>query len=273
MNMQRTYIINGGLDHGVSPFDRGLSYGDGVFRTFKVIEGLPVDWPLHYQRLVSDCGAIGIVCPSAEVLIGDIQSLFSPNDSAVAKFIITRGEGERGYAAPAVTMPTRILIKSELPTYAASNYATGVQLYTCKTTLSFQTALAGVKHLNRLENVLARAEWNDPTFFDGVMLDMESNVIECTSANIFARYDKELHTPSVDRCGIAGVTRQRIINLAHLPKLKPIVKNITLPELLDADEVFICNSIYGAIQVRTIAQKHWAMGDLATRIREILVPL
>jgi 4-amino-4-deoxychorismate lyase len=273
MNIQRTYIINGGLDQGISPFDRGLSYGDGIFRTFKVINGLPVDWPLHYQRLVSDCGAIGIVCPSAEVLISDIQSLFLPNDSAVVKIIITRGEGERGYAAPPVTMPTRILIKSELPTYTASYYKTGVQLFVCKTILSYQAALVGVKHLNRLENVLARAEWNDPTYFDGVMLDIAGNVIECTSANIFARYGKELHTPLIDRCGIAGVTRQRIINLAHQPMLKPIIKNITLAELLDADEVFICNSIYGAIQVRAVAQKQWDMGDMATKIREILVPL
>lgn len=273
MSMQRTYIINGGVDLGISPFDRGLSYGDGVFRTFKVVGGLPIDWPLHYQRLVNDCGAIGIVCPSAEVLMSDIQNLFLPNDNAVAKIIITRGEGERGYAAPAVTMPTRIVIKAEMPALIDTYYKQGIQLFVCKTTLSYQASLAGVKHLNRLENVLARAEWNDPTYLDGLMFDSEGNVIECTSANIFARYGKELHTPLIDRCGIAGVTRQRIINLAHQSMLKPIVKNIQLPELLEADEVIICNSIYGALQVRAIADKKWEMGGLATKIREILVPL
>jgi len=270
--MQRMYIINGGFDQGISPFDRGLSYGDGVFRTFKIINGLPVDWPLHYQRLVSDCGAIGIVCPSAEVLMSDIQSLFLPTDDAVAKIIITRGEGERGYAPPPVTTPTRIVFKSQLPSAMKKNFKEGVKLFVCKTILSYQPSLVGVKHLNRLENVLARAECNDPTFLDGVMLDSEGNAIECTSANIFARFGKELHTPLLDRCGIAGVTRQKIINFAHQPMLKPIIKNIQLSELLDADEVIICNSINGALQVRTVADKHWEMGDLARRIREILTP-
>jgi 4-amino-4-deoxychorismate lyase len=270
--MQGTFIINGGFDQGVSPFDRGLSYGDGVFRTLKIINGLPIDWPLHYQRLVSDCGAIGIVCPSAEVLMSDIQNLFSPTDHAVAKIIVTRGEGERGYAPPAVTMPTRIVFKSRLPDSIQKCHREGVRLFVCKTTLAYQPYLAGVKHLNRLENVIARAEWNDPAIFDGVMLDIEDNVVECTSANIFARYGKELHTPMIDKCGIAGVTRQKVINLAHQPLLKPIVKNIKLSELLEADEVIVCNSIYSALQVRAIANKQWEMNELASRMRKILAP-
>ncbi len=269
MANQQTFLINGGLNQGISPLDRGLSYGDGVFRTFKVVNGLVIDWPLHYQRLVHDCGAIGIVCPSAELLMSDIAHLFLIDETAIAKIIVTRGEGARGYAPPAVTMPTRIVIKSKMPSYA-KHYDEGVQLFKCKTLLSYQAQLAGVKHLNRLENVLARAEWSDPSYFDGLMLDMEGNVIECTSANIFARYGNELHTPLIARCGVAGVTRQSIINLAYLAKLTPITKNIQYDDLLQADEVVICNSVYGALQVRAIADRKWAMTQLATDIRKLL---
>lgn len=268
--MQRTYIINGGADLGVSPFDRGLSYGDGVFRTFKVVEGLPIDWPLHYQRLVNDCGAIGIVCPSAEVLMSDIQNLFLPNDNAVAKIIITRGEGERGYAPPAVTIPTRVLIKSSMPTYLDAHYLSGVRLHLCDTRLALQPKLAGIKHLNRLENILARMEWREESIFDGLMMDMQSNVIECTMSNIFARVGSHLYTPDLSQCGVAGITRQRILGLESLLGLNCSEVTITLPELLSADEVIVCNSLYGAFQVTAIGNQTWEQQSLASTIRNIL---
>ena len=170
------YLVNGELNQSISPLDRGLAYGDGIFRTLRIQSGLPCNWHLHYQKLVADCSTIGIVCPSAELLIDDIHRLFVEdvleNKNATAKIIITRGEGERGYAPPAITMPTRIVIKSAMPQYSADNFKLGVALYLCTTRLAIQPALAGIKHLNRLENVLARMEWRDDQFFDGLMLDV-----------------------------------------------------------------------------------------------------
>ena len=169
------YIINGSFSQQITPLDRGFAYGDGVFRTMMMRSGLPVDWPLHYQKLVADCAAIGIVCPNAELLMCDFQQLFTieeieENRVGVAKIIITRGEGERGYKPPAVTTPTRVVIKSALPQYASNNDENGVYLHLCETRLATQTKLAGVKHLNRLENVLARMEWRDDAIFDGLLL-------------------------------------------------------------------------------------------------------
>ena len=277
--MTRTinYLINGSFDHIISPFDRGFAYGDGVFRTMKMVDGLPESWPQHYQKLVADCAAINIVCPSAELLMSDLQQLFSSvnmseNQLAVAKIIITRGEGNRGYTPPAITAPMRVVTKSDMPTYSEQRYSEGVNLTVCETRLAPQPKLAGIKSLNRLENVLARMEWQEPTIADGILLDNEGNVIECTAANIFARFGTTLITPSLTQCGIAGITRQRIIELAPTLSLKTSIKAIDLPTLLAADEVIICNSLYGAWQVKSVQEKTLKTAALADNIRAALTP-
>jgi 4-amino-4-deoxychorismate lyase len=276
MASTHTYLINGSFDHLISPFDRGFAYGDGVFRTLVIRNGLPENWPQHYQKLVADCGAIGIVCPSAELLMSDLLQLFLPNEVAVAKIIVTRGESNRGYTPPAITAPTRVVTKSSMPQYPQERLAKGVNLHLCETRLATQPKLAGVKHLNRLENVLARMEWNDPTIAEGIMLDNEGYVIECTAANIFVCFGNTLITPSLHQCGVAGITRQRIMELAHTLSLKVVVDNIKLAKLFTADEVIICNSLYGAWQVRSIQnktnarQKNIKTDALAANIRAAL---
>ena len=250
-----TYLINGSFDHTISPLDRGFAYGDGIFRTLVMREGSPENWPLHYQKLVADCSAIGIVCPSPELLMNDLQQLFLLDETAVAKIIVTRGEGNRGYTPPAITAPMRVVIKSPMPQYPETRFVDGVNLTVCETRLALQPRLAGIKHLNRLENVLARMEWHSPDIADGIFLDINDNVIECTAANIFARFGDILITPNLTQCGVAGVTRQRIIEFAHTLALTTVVENLSLEKLFMADEVIICNSLYGAWQVKTVQMK------------------
>lgn len=275
--MTRTinYLINGSFDHIISPFDRGFAYGDGVFRTMKMVDGLPENWPQHYQKLVADCAAINIVCPSAELLMSDLQQLFSSvdmseNQLAVAKIIITRGEGNRGYTPPAITAPMRVVTKSPMPEYPAQRFATGVNLHVCEMRVAVQPLLAGIKSLNRLENVLARMEWNDQNIADSILLDTNDNVIECTAANIFARFGDTLITPSLMQCGVAGITRQRIIDIVPTIPLKISIETFNLKKLLAADELIICNSLYGAWQVCSIQEKAIKTGALAANIRAAL---
>ena len=274
-----TYLINGSFNVSISPLDRGFAYGDGIFRTIKMVGGSPECWPQHYQKLVADCAVINIVCPSAEILMSDLSLLFSAdvseNSQAVAKIIITRGEGNRGYTPPAITAPMRVVLKSAMTEYPEARFIEGVNLTVCETRLAAQPKLAGIKSLNRLENVLARMEWNNPDIAEGVMLDVEGNVIECTSANIFARFGNTLMTPSLEQCGIAGITRQRIIDLAHTLSLNISVETFNLEKLLAADEVIICSSLYGAWQVnkiyaKEIQEKTMPTGSLAANIREAL---
>ena len=282
MALTHSYLVNGSFNNFISPLDRGFAYGDGVFRTIKMQGGLPEHWPQHYQKLVADCAAINIVCPSAELLMSDLSQLFLGDVEngdlyAVAKIIITRGEGNRGYTPPAITAPIRVVLKSAMPNYPEERFDQGVNLTVCETRLAAQPKLAGIKSLNRLENVLARMEWASADIAEGIMLDMQDNVIECTAANIFARFGDTLITPSLQQCGIAGITRQRIIELAGTLKLKTSIEIFDLEKLLAADEVIICSSLYGAWQVKTVQvnmnQQHNIKADaLAANIREALRP-
>jgi 4-amino-4-deoxychorismate lyase len=274
------YLVNGSFNQAISPFDRGFAYGDGVFRTIKIVGGLPEYWPQHYQKLVADCAAINIVCPSAELLMSDLSQLFSPdaiaeNKVAVAKIIITRGEGNRGYTPPAITAPMRVVLKTDMPDYPGNRFSDGINLTVCETRLAAQPKLAGIKSLNRLENVLARMEWHSPDIAEGIMRDMNSNVIECTAANIFARFDDTLITPDLRQCGVAGITRQRIIEFAPTLSLRASVETFDLEKLCQADEVVICNSLYGAWQVKAVQvsdtqQESIKTSTLAANIRAAL---
>jgi 4-amino-4-deoxychorismate lyase len=280
MGHNTSYLINGSFNQAISPFDRGFAYGDGVFRTIKMQGGLPECWPQHYQKLVADCAAINIVCPSAELLMSDLSQLFLGDAEnvdlhAVAKIIITRGEGSRGYTPPAITAPMRVVLKSPMPDYPQDRFTDGVTLTVCETRLAAQPLLAGVKTLNRLENVLARMEYTNPDIAEGIMLDAQGNVIECTAANIFARFGDVLMTPSLQQCGIAGITRQRILDIAHTLSLKTVVETFDMDKLLAADEVIICSSLYGAWQVKAVlvnvTKQHVIKTDaLAANIRAAL---
>ena len=262
-------LINGRPDLHLSLFDRGLAYGDGVFRTFPVQHGKPQHWALQYKKLASDCAVLNIECPSQEALLADIQTLFDAEDG-VAKIIVTRGESVRGYGYPSDIKSNRIVLKQRSPEYPPSNREHGVHLYLCDLRLSHQPKLAGIKHLNRLENVLARAEWNDFNIADGVLLDVDGNVIECTMSNIFARFGDQLLTPLLNHCGVAGVTRERILNDASRLNLQAKQANISLTKLMQADEIIICNSLFGAWQVIEFNHKYWKKQPLADQLTALL---
>jgi 4-amino-4-deoxychorismate lyase len=270
MTSSAHYLINGESDNWLSPLDRGVAYGDGVFRTLKVNHGLPVAWAPHYQKLEQDCSALGIVCPGPDILLADIERLFTPDEEAVAKIIVTRGIGPRGYAVPPAASPTRIVIREAFPQYPSINYDQGVNLHLCQLRLSHQPRLAGIKHLNRLENVLARSEWSDPSIAEGLLLDEDGLVVACTMSNLFARFGKTVVTPVLDKCGVAGITRQRIIDNVQNMGYQPEIRQLHLDQLMQADEIIICNSLFGAWQVRSLNNRVWLPQDLASHIRTIL---
>lgn len=262
------YCVNGKLVNGIAPTNRGFAYGDGVFRTMRLLNGALQDWPLHYQTLVADCSKIQIVCPSAELLMQEFKYLMASADVeqtqfSILKIIITRGEGARGYAPPAICEPTRVLIQSPLPDYPPEIYSHGVALYTCQTRLAHQPLLAGIKHLNRLENVLARAELKDPRFFDGLLRDYDDHVIEAVSGNLFIRKDGLVMTPALERCGVAGVMRKKILDWYKTQDQAVVVTALTVEDLLNAEAIVIVNSVYGVLQVshiddQAVATNHWA---------------
>ena len=263
-------MVNGVLGEHVRVFDRGLSYGDGIFRTLLVRDGRPSCWSRQYEKLSADCTALGITCPSESILADEMAGLIAEIPDCVLKIIVTRGESLRGYAIPENLEPTRILMTSPVPQFPSTYLTDGIRLHLCSTRLAIQPLLAGVKHLNRLENVLARREWNNPEIAEGLMLDMEGNVIEGTMSNLFLLKGRTLHTPDLGRCGIAGVQRERIMEMAGKIGMTVRVENLPLARIYDADEAVLCNSVIGVWQVRELGDKTWQPGKLAQQLRNLL---
>lgn len=260
-------LIDGIPSDAVPANDRGLLYGDGVFRTLKRVGGLSLCWSRQYAKLAADCAALGLRCPDAATLAAELEQL--PPD-CVAKIIVTRGPGARGYVMTADAVPTRIVTASALPAYPPSHYAGGVKVHLCNLRLSSQPRLAGVKHLNRLENVLARMEWNDADIAEGILRDEADNVIEGTMSNLFCCRAGVLHTPDLSRCGVAGVQRERMLVFAAALGLPVHVAPLSLDELMAADEVMLCNSVIGLWQVREFNGRVWASGEVCARLRTLL---
>ncbi|MEO1765632.1 aminodeoxychorismate lyase [Thiobacter aerophilum] len=268
-----TMLVNGVAADTVAVLNRGLMYGDGVFRTLRVVGGRPRYWARHYRRLVADCSRLAITPPEEALLKEELDRLIRSAPDCVVKIVVTRGEGGRGYAPPREAHPTRILLKTALPTYPPHYWETGVRLHLCRLRLAHQPRLAGIKHLNRLENVLARAEWSDPDVPEGLLLDVEGNVIEGTMTNLFMRQGARLITSDLSRCGVAGVTRECILEVAPHLGLTSEERSFGLAELFAADEVLVCNSLIGLWPVRALEGRQWQPGSLVARLSQSLESL
>ena len=267
-----TVLINGEAKDCIASSDRGLQYGDGLFETIAVSDGQCDHWYEHMSRLAEGCKRLNIPEPNAQQLLSEAQQLYAGKHQVVLKIIITRGSGGRGYRMPDQVTPTRILSVHPWPDFPSINTSVGVQLHLCKTQLSSQTALAGIKHLNRLEQVIARNEWHDPDISEGLMSDAKGNIVEGTMSNYFAVMNGELVTPKIVDCGVAGIMRAHIMRQAVLHEITVQEKNIKLEELLSADELFICNSIIGVWPVRQFQDKHYkVIGDVTAQIMNGLI--
>lgn len=263
-------IINGLPGSSINANDRGLMYGDGVFRTLLLRQGIPLHWPQHYNKLKHDCEAIGIVCPAMQLLGTELAQLAQSQPDSIAKIVITRGAATRGYAPAANPQITSILSTSSLSEYPDSYATQGVSVHICKLRLGHQPRLAGIKHLNRLENVLAAAELTDTNIAEGLMLDQDGHVIECTRSNLFMVRDGKLFTSDLSKCGVAGLQRDRVMDFARQEKMICKVTEITLDDLLAADEIFIVNSVIGLWPVREMLRFKCKSFPVSLQIQEWL---
>jgi len=248
--------------------DRGLAYGDGVFETISVTAGQPTLLERHLARLGEGCMRLHMPLDMALLKV-ELLAFSRQLGDGVAKLIITRGDGLRGYAPPAVAQPRRILQGAAKPQYPAANAEQGVRLFPCTTRLAEQPLLAGLKHLNRLEQVLARAEWQDAECAEGLMLDGSGRVIEGVYSNLFIVSAGQLVTADLARCGVAGVMRAELLAQAATHGIESVVRDIRYPELLAADEVFLCNSVYGVWPVRALQTHDWPVGPLTRKLQAI----
>jgi 4-amino-4-deoxychorismate lyase len=239
-----------------------------VFRTIAGRGGRPLNWTWHYRRLAADCRLLSIEAPLEALLRAELLRV-APAD-AVAKIIVTRGAAVRGYAPSAGTPATRVVASFPAAHYPASHGRHGVKVRRCTLILGEQPRLAGAKTLNRLENVLARGEWQDESIAEGLLGDARGHVVEGTMSNVFVVTNGAVATPALARCGVIGAQRERVRELLRNAGFECVERDIRWEELAAADEVFLTNSLIGAWPVASFGERQWKPGPVAVRVQQLL---
>lgn len=250
--------------------DRGLEYGDGLYETMAVVHDRVRLLDRHLARLAHGCERLGMPMPDAATLRTEIAAAAHVHDAGVVKLVVTRGAGGHGYAPLPGAAPTRIVIASATRPRPAEWWSDGVKLRRCALQLGAQPVLAGLKHLNRLEQVLARAEWQDPGIADGLLLDVHDHVVCGTMTNVFAVLDGVAVTPALDQAGVAGVMRAALLDALPRVGAPVAVRALRWEELAQASEVFVTNALIGAWPVRDLDGRRFAPGPVVRRAQALV---
>ncbi len=249
--------------------DRGLAYGDGLFETVRVIRGNPVLMEWHWARLSAGCARLGL--PDLPFWRDAFDDFLVGRGEGIAKLQVTRGSGGRGYLPPFDVEPVLILSWHALPDYPVSHSADGIAVGFCQLELAIQPALAGIKHLNRLEQVLLRKELvTQPGCAEAVVCDSEGRVVEGVFSNLFLVRRGELITPDLARCGVRGVLRDALIEAAADAGLPVSIASVSLTDCGEADEWFFCNSVYGIWPVRRWGERAWRPGPITRQCQDMI---
>ncbi|NEX15398.1 MAG: aminodeoxychorismate lyase [Halochromatium sp.] len=266
-------LVNGELRSDIDILDRGLAYGDGLFETIAVRCGRPCCWLDHLDRLALGAARLRLPLPSPARLQAEARQLLEGIEVGSLKIMLTRGPSARGYRPPPQPQPTRILLVDGPPEdqgrgrdwadIAADRRAEqGVCVRLCDTRLGINPQLAGLKHLNRLEQVLARSEWSEPAIAEGLMLDAEGTLVCGTMSNLFLITAEGLQTPMIDRCGVAGTARSMTLRLAREAGLRVQERRLTLDDLVKAQGAFLTNALIGVWPIRSFAGRDFELSLL-----------
>ena len=255
--------------------DRAAAYGDGLFETIAIRNSKPRFWSMHSERLQTGCERLGLPCPTPEVLLSELETAIAvariETEYAAAKLTVSAGSAGRGYRRDPNADPVIRISLHTATTLPAADYQNGIITRLCTTRLGVQPLLAGIKTLNRLEQVIARAEWDDENIFEGLLLDTDGRLICGTMSNVFIIRNSVLITPAITRCGVSGIMRRHLINVLQEEEgINIEVRDIAADELNSADEVFLSNSQFGILPVRACASLQWAVGP-STRHAQNLV--
>ena len=253
--------------HAVAYADRGFNYGDGLFETALLRDGTVRFLAAHLQRLRESCERLRIAYPGDAQLTADILGVSGKERDGVIKVVVTRGAWGRGYRPLSHLPSTRVVALHPLPV-ADANSALTVRW--CELRLSRNAVLAGMKHLNRLENVLAQMEWDDAAIGEGLLLDTEGELVSATAGNIFiARYDALL-TPDLRYSGVRGVMRGQVLRAAVELGLSVSEEPLWPHDLEHATEVFITSALRGIRPVIALESRQWEAGPQARRLSAAL---
>jgi 4-amino-4-deoxychorismate lyase len=248
--------------------DRGLNYGDGLFETMRVCNAEIPLLARHLDRLEEGLRRLAFPGPDRDALTACVtRALESAGaDHGVVKLLVTRGDGGRGYAPPEPASPRLLATVHALPAQPESVLSRGVRAGRCRTVLGRSPVLAGLKHLGRLEQVLAAAEVREAGWDEGVMCDEQGFVVEGTRSNLFLSRGDALITPDLGGCGVAGVLRGLILERATQAGEAVEVRQVAYDELMTADEAFFANSVFGLWPVAALGPARWQEFPVCRRL-------
>ncbi|AZZ97792.1 aminodeoxychorismate lyase [Pseudoalteromonas sp. R3] len=252
----------------VSSRDRGLNYGDGFFTTVKISAGQLERWEGHLKRLAQCASALYFPELDLRALTEQCECAARDTNEGVLKVVITRGEGGRGYGLPEEPQITIVVSLTAYPAHYNRWREDGISLAKSDVRLGHQPILAGLKTLNRLEQVLIKQNAASKTTDDVLVMDLQGMVIESSAANILICKDKHWYTPDLSLCGIQGVY------LSSLQQYNPITTtSLSLESVYAADAVYLCNSLMGLVPVHQIDTYHYCIDKAKALAGELMVTL
>lgn len=263
------FLINGQKQTWLAASDRATQFGDGCFTTARIQDGHVIMLTEHIRRLQDACIKLMITFEQWELLQLEMETLAREHKSGVLKVIITRGSGGRGYSPGSCHSPGRILSVSAYPEHYSRWRQKGITLTLSPVRLGRNPLLAGIKHLNRLEQVLIRTHLDQTTADEALVLDSEGWVTECCAANLFWRQGNVVYTPSLEYAGVKGIMRQFCIHLLAQSSYRVVEVQARPEEVMAADEILLCNALMPVIPVRTCGDKLLSSRQLL----EFLAPL
>jgi 4-amino-4-deoxychorismate lyase len=267
--MTPSALFNGSAPGAELAWSRGLHYGDGIFRTCLIYSSHIIDIKQQLEKASQDVRRLGLVPPATALLAAEAQSLAVNCPRGILRIVLMRSGGERGYRARS-TEADRLLCRYPAAVHAASCWEQGIRAQRSEWRLAAQPALAGIKHLNRLEQVLASRSWSDGV--DEVILaDADGRPVSGSRSNLFWVQGGTLRTPALDRCGVAGLMRDKVLAAADALGVATRIAAGSWTELESADEAFVTNSVIGIWPLASLDERRWrAPGPVTRRLSEHL---
>jgi 4-amino-4-deoxychorismate lyase len=267
-------LIDGQPTQSIDVLDRGLHYGDGLFETIACRAGHARFLPLHLERLADGCGRLQIGCPDLSLLTTQIHTLAADVPACIVKLIVTRGSATaRGYGAHGDERTRTVLLQYPWPTEDGTRWEEGIAVRTARGRLGENPLLAGLKHLNRLEQVLIRGEWTDPDIGEALVFSSSGSLVSGTMSNVFLVREGRIMTPAITGAGIRGVMRRVVLREAQRRGLPVAEAVLDTAAVNAAEEIFLTNVRIGIWPVRALDGRPLAVGPVTRQLQQWLLPL
>lgn len=271
------FFVNGKQQQSVSITDRSFQYGDGCFTTILVKYGQPLLLHAHKERIDLTCQKLFMSPPEWNNVEEWIEAAINASGHQTLalsglKIHVSRGSGGRGYSPKGVGNAQVTIQTFAYPSHYELWQSEGIKVGVSSTRVGFNPLLAGLKHNNRLEQVLIKKEIDDTEYDDNIVLDIYDHVVEMSAANLFWITNNELYTPDLSNSGVAGIKREQVLAYAKQHQLVINIDHFSINEIFKADEVFITNALHGVVPIIQINKEEFTIGAISCALQEKLNP-